>query len=474
MRHLLKAATIASLYFALFAFIPLINMAYTEHGEAQAVPGEFLVGFEEITEDAIALIEKGDFEVVRRMDQIRVLLVKGKDGVSLQAFIQTLARQPLVRYVEPNYIVRLPPLKVTQIIEATKVDVELVPSDPWWSTDPIYGSGQWNMRVIDVDRAWDIDMGSHDVIVAVVDTGLRKTHHDLDANYMSGGHDWVNGDDDPDDDHGHGTHVAGIIAAETNNGYGVAGLAQVSIVAEKVINSKGQGTVASLALGIMHAADLGADVINMSLGTYRYSETLMEAVNYAHAKGCVLVAAAGNDGDDTPFYPAAFDSVIAVASTYGEPDDCRAPYSNYGSWVTISAPGGFDVYSVLSTYYLSDDYFAYMQGTSQATAHVSGLAALYRSTYPAATNMEVGNALEEAVDDKGEPGWDELYGYGRINAYLALTGPQIASVGGEAEIVSLDRSRIAAPWTGLAVLVSLGFITLLIVRRIKALTLLCR
>jgi len=468
MRNLSKAAAIASLYLALLTFIPLINTAYTGHVEAQAVPGEFLVGFEKIDEEAIALIEKGNFRVVRTIDQIKVLLVKGKTGVSLQAFIESLARQPLVRYLEPNYIVRLPPMKVTQMIEATQVNVELIPSDPWWSTDPVYGFGQWNMRVIEADKAWDIQMGSHDVIVAVVDTGVRGTHHDLDANYMAGGYDWVNWDDDPDDDHGHGTHVAGIIASETNNGYGVAGLAQVSIVAEKVIDSLGSGTIADLALGIIHAADLGADIINMSLGTHRYSETLREAVDYAHAKGSVLIAAAGNDNAYEPYYPAAFENVIAVASTYGEPDDSRAPYSNYGSWITVSAPGGYDFYYVLSTYHLNDDYFAYMYGTSQATPHASGLAALYKSRYPRAKNTEVENALKMAVEDRGEPGWDELYGHGRINAYIALTAARITSVGGKGEIVSLNRPRIWAPWISLTVLVSLASIAFLIVTRIKA------
>ena len=176
-----------------------------------------------------------------------------------------------------------------------------------------------------------------------------------------------------------------------------------------------------------------------------------------------MIAAVGNDNTDRPHYPAALSKVIAVASTYGEPNDVRAPYSNYGSWVTVSAPGGYEGYYVLSTYNQSDDAFAYVYGTSQATPHVSGLAALYKSLHPTATNKEVEEAIERGIEDKGKEGWDELYGYGRVNAYRTLVTIPVTSVGGEGEIVYL-QGRLNQP-VYLALLTSLVAVALLTVKK---------
>ena len=466
MRNLSKISLVIALTLILSTFILSTN-TFNKVANVHAVPGEYIVGVKEVNGEATALINGSNFEIIRRIDQINALLVRVKDGVNAQKSIETLSNHPLVRYVEPNYIVQIPPTRVIKVIEITQlnetqqVKLKFTPNDSFWSTDPVYGIGQWDMRVIDADEAWNIQMGSHDVIVAVIDSGVRRTHHDLDANYMPGGYDWVNDDNDPNDDNGHGTHVAGVIAAETNNGYGIAGLAQVSLVAEKVLNSVGVGNVADLASAIIHAADLGADIINLSLGTYEYSTALEDAVTYAYNKGCVLIAAAGNENIESPLYPAALDKVIAVASTYGEPNDSRAPYSNYGDWITLSAPGGYGSYSVLSTYHQGDDYFAYIQGTSQATPHVSGLAALYKSQYPTATNIEIEYMLKRGVEDKGEEGWDELYGYGRINVYNTLTAPK--AVGGEGEIIILENQENI--WFDFALTAALVFVSSVIVKR---------
>ena len=448
--------------------------------EADILEGEFLVSFDEVDEEIIAFLEENQFKVVRRMDQINLLLVKAVGEIRAKDCAESLLSNPRARYVEPNVIVRLPTMEFIPVIGASQmmgspqIESSTPPDDPLWASDPLTGVGQWNMRVIDADEAWRIHVGAHNTVVAILDTGVFSEHQDLDANYEPGGYDWVNVDEDPHDDHGHGSWVAGIIAAETGNGYGVAGLAQVLIMAEKVLDERGVGTLSDVISGLVHSADLGVDVINMSFGTYYYSEALEEAVNYAWGKGCILVASAGNEGTDTPQYPAALEKVLAVASTYGEPDDVRAPGSNHGSWIAVSAPGGWDEngdgspgngeHWIISTYN-SQDVFAVGFGTSAAAPHVSGLAALYKSLHPNASNSEVEEALFYAADDKGAPGWDEFYGYGRINANNALKYTEISSIGGIGEITTLE-GRISTRRFNPFILLSLVLIILLTARRL--------
>lgn len=461
----------------LASVIPL-RFAYCEDLDG-VLTGEFLVGLKGVDGDLTSTIDKSHFEVVRKMEQINVLLVRAKDDMTTQEVKDAIAVSQLVNFVEPNYLVKLPPMEFGPIIEASQIRGSSlvmstsIPNDPLWSWDKLTGIGQWNMRVIDVDGAWNIHMGSKDVIVSVIDSGIFWGHHDLEANYMPGGHDWVNDDDDPNDDNGHGSWTAGIIAAETNNSYGVAGLAQVSIMAEKVLRSDGTGSIADVSSALLHSADLGADVINMSFGTDSYSQALEDAVNYAHERGCLLVAAAGNKNRDRPHYPAAYDNVMAIASTYGEPNDFRAPYSNYGSWIAVSAPGGFDRnrngYPNTGEHWITStnnkqDTFLMSYGTSAATPHVSGLAALYKSRFPTVTNVEIDEVLKNTADDKGKTGWDELYGYGRINAYEALSSSLIISVGGEGEIISLSQRSISAQRIGITTLTVFGLICILIIK----------
>ena len=413
------------------------NVAATEEN---TIPGELLISVKEANKDIISLIEANNGAILGRIEALNILRVRVGD-VSAQAFTESLRDNPLIQHIEPNGIVGLP-VHIGPEAKTPDTAAALTPNDTFWSADPLSGLGQWNMRVIDAEDAWGIQTGNRSVVVAVVDTGILKDHSDLRACYMTGGRDWVNHDNDPADDNGHGTAVAGIIAAETNNGYGIAGLAQVTIIAEKVLDRGGSGTWSNVASGIVHAADLGAQVISMSFGGYSPSQTIQSAINYAHGKGCLLVAAAGNDNTNTPFYPAAFDNVLAVAATYGEPD-LRAPYSDFGAWITLSAPGGFDENNngrvdigehwVLSTFGISNP-FVFLCGTSLAAPHVSGLAALYKSMYPAATNEQVEGVLKATADDKGDPGRDQSYGYGRINAYKAMTTPPAPSVGGEVEL----------------------------------------
>jgi len=457
------------LFLILVASLTAIAPKGAEATAEAAVSGEFLISLKETSEDVISLIEANNGVILEKIDVINILRVR-IEGVSTQTFTESLRDNPSVLYVEPNGIVSLP-VQVGTEAKASDAAVTLTPSDTFWFSDPLSGLGQWNMRVVNAEQAWDVQTGSRSVVVAVLDTGVFRDHSDLKASYMTGGYDWVNNDSNPADDHGHGTAVAGIIAAETNNGYGIAGLAQVSVVAEKVLDRSGTGTWANVASGIIHATDLGADVISMSFAGHSPSATVKSAVNYAYGKGCLLVAAAGNGNTNTPSYPAAFDKVLAVAATYGEPD-LRAPYSDFGDWITLSAPGGFDAnrngrvdlgeHWVLSTYGVNN--FIYLYGTSLAAPHVSGLAALYKSKYPTATNTQIEAVLKATADEKGDSGWDQYYGYGRINAYRALTTPPVPLVGGQAELLQApDENPKWTSHTPDPFLVSCSFIAIVAV-----------
>jgi len=320
--------------------------------------------------------------------------------VSVSAFVERIRAIGLATYVEPNM----------------KVHTQLVPNDTYWGQ-------QWGPEKIEADWAWNTTVGSHDILVAVVDTGIDYTHPDLAANCVSLGYDWVNMDTDPMDDFGHGTHCAGIIAAVLNNGLGIAGLAQAHVMAEKVLDSYGYGYWDWVANGIIHATDQGADVISMSLGGYGDSELVHDAVKYAYDAGVLIVAAAGNDGSSTKSYPAAYDEVIAVAAT--DPYDNTAWFSNSGEWIELAAPG-VDVYSTMPTYHVTlNDYgyamnYDYLSGTSMACPHVSGLAALLLSQYPSKSRDWARLWLRNTSDDLGDSGFDVNYGWGRINAKRAI------------------------------------------------------
>ncbi|MDX6550654.1 MAG: thermitase, partial [Gaiellales bacterium] len=204
------------------------------------------------------------------------------------------------------------------------------PNDSWWQSE-------WGPVKVNAPRAWDTTTGSSATIVAVVDTGVDFGQPDLQGAFVSG-YDTVNHDSDPTDDDGHGTYTAGIVGARSNNGIGVAGYCWAcSIMPMKGLGTAGSGTLSDAANAVTWAADHGARVISMSWGTTSDSSTLSSAMAYAHSKGAVLVAAAGNYGTTAKVYPAAYPSVIGVAGT--DTSDSLYSWSSYGSWVKVSAPG---------------------------------------------------------------------------------------------------------------------------------------
>jgi len=317
--------------------------------------------------------------------QDRILKVKLHEKMSVTRAC-SLLKKDFIEYVEPNYIAN-----------ATQN-----PNDPGYSNE-------WGLEKIKCVAGWAISPGSSDVIVAVVDTGVDLDHPDLQSKLVTG-YDFANYDAIPDDDNGHGTHVAGTIAAITNNYLGVAGVApECRIMPIKALGANGSGYYSDIADGIRFAADNGAKVVSLSLAGTSSSYTMQAAVDYAISKGVLVVAAAGNNGSTTMMYPGAYEPVLCVGAT--DSADARASWSNYGTWVDVAAPG-VNIYSTT----LGGGY-GYMSGTSMATPHAAGLAALcYSYLGSSATPSIVRTGLESGLDPVGD--WIQ----GRINVLKTLGG----------------------------------------------------
>jgi len=310
-----------------------------------------------------------------------------------------LNKDPEVEYAQPNYIYK----------------AIYTPNDPRYNE-------LWGIIKIQASDAWDITEGLG-AVVCINDTGVDYNHEDLRANIWSDadgkhGYDFVNNDSDPMDDHNHGTHCAGTVAAVGNNGIGVIGVGpKIKIMATKGLNSGGSGTSEMLANGLRWATDHGADVISNSWGPGGRSPsdpTCQAAIDYAYERGVVCVFAAGNSNDDVQYYfPANYERVIAVAAT--DSNDEKASFSNYGDLIEVCAPG----VSVLST--VRNNGYDKYSGTSMACPHTAGVCGLLKSIRPGATFDEIRRIICEFSDDVGPPGKDNM-GYGRVNAYLAVKG----------------------------------------------------
>ena len=285
-----------------------------------------------------------------------------------------------------------------------------VPNDPELAS-------QWGLTKIGARTAWDVSLGSPDLIVAIVDSGVDASHPDL-RNQLVAGYDFVNDDADATDDNGHGTQMAGIVAAEAFNGIGVSGIApRCKLMPIKVLDRGATGDYSAIANGISYAADHGARVINLSLTGSEASPTLESAVNYATARGALVVAAAGNEPTGNAVYPAAYANAIGVSAT--DRHDKVAGFSNYGSFVAFAAPG----VGILTTNLTAGGSAAYLStsGTSAATAFVSGALALLLSAHPELPLASALSTLASSARDLGTAGWDPYAGWGRIDVAAALT-----------------------------------------------------
>ncbi|HSQ35047.1 MAG TPA: S8 family serine peptidase [Candidatus Binatia bacterium] len=273
-------------------------------------------------------------------------------------------------------------------------------------------------------EGWDWSKGSNGTLIAIVDTGIAQGHEDL-KNKLMPGYDFIHDDADPQDDNGHGTFVASLAAAETDNGIGIAGVAwNAMLLPVKVLDAQGEGDYLTIAAGIKYAADQGAKVINLSLGGAVDSFILKDACQYAFDRGCSLIASAGNDGVETVQFPAAYDS-LCLAVGASDAQDALAPFSNRGPQIDVVAPGVW----VYGAYYdparpADLRFYTWDNGTSLAAAHVSGAVALLISYKPLLSNTQVMAIIKYTADDVNrglKPGVDAEMGYGRINLQTLLS-----------------------------------------------------
>jgi serine protease len=328
-----------------------------------------------------------------------IVVMKG-DAASLRKLKNSNLRQ-YTEYIEPNYIYK----STAQ------------PNDPDYAK-------QWNFKSINVEESWEKTRGKG-TIVAVIDTGISRVI-DLQQTKFVAGYDFVNDRPEAIDDQGHGTHVAGTIAQSTNNGIGVTGIAyEASLMPLKVLSAWGGGTTADIAEAIRWAADHGANVINMSLGGGGDSQLMREAIDYAHSKNVTVVAAAGNSRRSTAEFPARYPHVIGVSAFSAT--QVKAAYSNYGTGVDITAPGGSitsfqertgGILQNTVNPATGESVFEYLQGTSMAAPHVAGVAALIHSLGVTHPDRIEGILKKSAIVVKEDP--QNFYGAGKLNAKAAV------------------------------------------------------
>lgn len=374
-------------------------------GTHDATPLRYAIGFDSLP--ALSVGGTYNSATVTHLDSVLDFAVVEVDAGTLNTFLLETRDDGNVEYCEAE-----------RTYHAT-----FTPNDPQWSS--LYG-----MKHIRADQAWDVSLGSTAKSVCIIDTGVRYTHEDLRGPRWLGGYDFVNDDNDPWDDQGHGTHVAGTAAATTDNNTGVAGVGQVGFYGVKVLSSTGSGTTGWVASGIRWCTDQGADVVSLSLGGPSPSRALEEAVDYAWGQGALLVAAAGNDGPCTQCigYPAAYSKVMAITCTDSSKAQCG--FSNDGFESSLAAPGS----NILSTCDIafsicgemgsicSDGTKKYctLSGTSMSTPHVSGAAALVWSEHTSLSNWKLRWILQCTGQPLGAAGWDEQFGDGLLDVDKAL------------------------------------------------------
>jgi serine protease len=398
--------------------------------QSLAAKGEFETILLDFREDIPPLVVQQNLQAIAKQYNVTPQLdnqFSAKDNVYIikgdRELLERLKKSKFAKateFIEPNYIYHIPnPGKVSRLGEYLKPDYsDDAQSKSTFPNDEYYNQ-QWNLHSIGIEAAWNQTKGSG-ITVAVIDTGITKVRDLVETKFVKG-YDFVSDRQQADDDNGHGTHVAGTIAQATNNKYGVAGIAyEASLMPLKVLSAYGGGTVADIAEAIKFAADKGADVINMSLGGGGESQLMKEAIDYAHNKGVVIIAAAGNENNNGVSYPARYPHVIGVSAL--GPDGEKAPYSNFGAGVDISAPGGSDAGKILQETIDPDNkgaaVFVGYQGTSMASPHVAGVAALVKAS--GITNPdEIETVLLSSARPVKEDGLN-YFGSGKLNADAAV------------------------------------------------------
>jgi|GEM_PF-650433 len=407
-------------------------VAYDERQGAYYVANEWIVGLDTsnprvVFSRALMRLFGYLYNLSSSLEGAAVLRLDA--GLNPEDVGEILRALPGVRYVERNYLA-------------------FTCNSPM-PNDPLFGQ-QWNLLKIGALQAWALWQPQRTVYIAIIDTGVDTNHPDLTQklrrhnNGAIYGYNAILNNPFVSDGNGHGTHCAGIAAAHIGNGVGVAGVAAwnpnvadahryVQVMPVKVLNDHGVGTFADVARGITWAVDNGADVLSLSLGASVGAQVLADAVNYAWNRGRIVVAAAGNEGNTQPFYPAFYENAIAVAAT--DPNDQLTDFSQHGAWVDIAAPG----FAIRST--IPGGYAVY-SGTSMAAPHVAGAAALIWSAAPSLDNQQL-RAILESQTDPYQPLWGGIgAGKGRLNVHRALAAalqfentPQLAQFSLSASVV---------------------------------------
>lgn len=370
----------------LFLVWTLLAAVFTANGSkvfAEADPQRVIVKYKEDTRLGVAAVNgqngTADFAAL-----------EVPAGETTAAFMEELRARGDVEFVEPDY----------------RIELAYIPNDPE------FAGLQYHHQKIETSAAWQQTQGSADVVVAVIDNGMDVLHAELADQYIAP-YDALNKEVGTISLGLHGTHVAGLIAGSADNGLGGAGVApHTKIMPIDVFDDGGFGYTSDLIHGIEYAMAANVDIINLSLGSYYYSEGLDQVIQKAHEQGIVIVAAAGNKGTRIAHYPSSLDNVISVGAVMS--NDISSLFSNKGATIDITAPGT-DVYSSLP-----DNLFGPLSGTSMAAPIVSGVAALIKADQPSLSNKEIEKRIFSSVDDLGKLGWDDVYGHGRVNARKAV------------------------------------------------------
>ena len=379
-----------------YGFTAPTSSSIIEQGEID--PSQIIVKYkngsvttEKLNSVAQAISKTGS-KISALNEKLGFALVKLGDQQEYFNTLSQLAKNPEVEYAEPNYLAY-----VTQ-----------TPNDPYYNQ-------QWGPQDIKANLAWDKVTPAQraNVTIAVLDTGINAGHEDLQASIVPG-YNFIDNNNNPVDGHGHGTHVAGIAAAITNNAKGIAGVAGgAKIMPVKVMNDSGSGDYASIINGIKYAADNGAKVISMSLGGPGSSQAMQDAVDYAISRGASVVAASGNSNSAVAF-PGNCNGVITVGAV--DSNNQRASFSNYGPEMDVVAPG----VNIISSYKGNANSYTSMSGTSMATPFVAGVTALVRAADPGLASAQVTKIIDQATTDLGTAGFDNYYGYGLVDANRAV------------------------------------------------------
>lgn len=422
-------------------FFAILNGNYAQgiisNGGRKYVSNEIIVKFKSVNgrlqKSKAAFLKEDSFIGVRDMKE----LYSNKNNAELNKIY-------IIKYTSPH-----DPLFLSKTIKKRK---NIVWAEPHFVDDITFSpddsaytdSTQWYLYAIKAAEAWDITKGDPDIVIGIIDTGVYWHHPDLEGNiwtntgeipdnnidddnngYIDDVHGWDfgSGDNDPTEDAPvHGTHVAGIAAAVTNNSTGIASIGFKTKIMPVKITSGSSGEFAFPFDAIRYAIDNGANILNFSWRGTSYSNAEQELMNYAISKGVVIIAAAGNDNSDAPTYPASYKGVLSVAGT--QTGDTRYSASNYGETIDVAAPG----VSIYSTWDKSD--YRWMSGTSMSTPLTAGLAALVKSQFPNYSPLQIEEQIRANTDniDGVNPGFEKLLGSGRINAFKAVSNSDSKSV----------------------------------------------